>query len=56
MRDVAHGEKLRLGQILGAWACDAAAKRGVGVVSVSGGAAVNDIILRGIAEEVPRCG
>ncbi|MGB9704535.1 MAG: hypothetical protein ACPL3C_03720 [Pyrobaculum sp.] len=56
VRDVAHGEKLRLGQILGGWACDAAARRGVGVVAVSGGAAVNDIILRGIAEEVSRCG
>ncbi|MCU7787542.1 carbamoyltransferase HypF [Pyrobaculum sp. 3827-6] len=56
VRDVAYSVQLRLGQILGAWACDAAARRGVGVVAVSGGAAVNDIILRGIAEEVSRCG
>ncbi|MGC9131873.1 MAG: carbamoyltransferase HypF, partial [Pyrobaculum sp.] len=56
VRDVAYSVQLRLGQILGVWACDAAARRGVGVVAVSGGAAVNDIILRGIAEEVFRCG
>lgn len=56
VRDVAYSVQLKLGSILGAWACESAQRRGVGAVAVSGGAAVNDIIMAGIAREVKGCG
>ena len=56
VRDLAYTAQYKLGSILGRWACEVAEKRGAKVVAVSGGAAVNDIIVSAAAEEVEGCG
>lgn len=56
LKDVAYSVQLKLGSILGTWACESAQRRGVDTVAVSGGAAVNDFIIAGIAQEIVSCG
>jgi hydrogenase maturation protein HypF len=56
VRDLAYTAQYKLGSILGRWACEVAERRGTKAVAVSGGAAVNDIIMSAVAEEVEGCG
>lgn len=56
VKDVAYSAQFRLGIILGEWACEAAMSKGAKVITASGGAAVNDIIIRGVAKQIKECG
>jgi Hydrogenase maturation factor len=55
-RDVAYTAQIAVGQLLGEKACQAAESKGSRHLLISGGAAVNTYIVRGIREAAKKCG